>query len=270
MTTDPIKSPAEADKPEQPETAAQAQAEAAARPRRGRWIALGTVGVLLAVATGVGVGDAILDAEKKPAPSSAQAARPAPPAYGGNADGSHFGSLGDLLLPVAGTAGPGADDPAFGNDTVLAPAQYRPFFDEDFGALSGGDRSTLAGLLDLGGLKGAALRTYDLSDELDVEIGLFQVTDARVSAGPAIVQELANATSSFATSGPVTGYPRAHCYRPPLPQEGDRLDYLDCDAVAGDVLVTVQAFGAAPMDTSSVTDLLQQQLTRLAPPEDQT
>ena len=235
---------------------------------RGRWIALGTAGVLVAVATGVGVGEAILSARKKPVPAAAAA--PSAPVFGSNADGSHFGPLNDLLLPIPSGDTAGADDPAFGSDTVLSPAQYRPFFDEDFGALSGGDRSTLSGLLDLGALKGAALRTYTVSDQLDVEIGLFQTADARMSADPAIVQELANATGSFTGTGTVSGFPKARCYQPPLPSAGDQLDYLDCEAVTGDLLVTVQAYGAAPMDVPSVTDLLQQQLTRLATPENQT
>jgi hypothetical protein len=237
---------------------------------RGRWLALGVVGVLVAVATGVGVGEAILDGEKKPVVQAAPAAQAAAPSFGSNADGSHFGSLGDLLLPIPGGAGPGPDDRTFGNDTVLTPAQYQPFFDEDFGYLAGADRSRLSGLLDLGDLKGAALQTYQVTDQLDVEIGLFQVSPARVMAGPAIVQELANATGGYTGTVSVTGFPKARCYEPPLAQASEQLDYMDCEAVVGDLLVTVEAYGAAPMDSSVVTGLLQQQLTRLGTPEAQT
>jgi hypothetical protein len=234
---------------------------------RGRWIALGAVGVLVAVATGAGVGEAILDGEKKPVKAAAPVAQAAAPGFGGNADGSHFGSLGDLLLPVPSGSTPGPDDQVFGNDTVLTPAQYQSFFNEDFGYLSSGDRGRLSGLLGLGSLRGAALRSYEVTDQLDVEVGLFQVSRARVVAGPAIVQELANATGGFTGTATVTGFPRARCYRPPLAQVGEQLDYMDCEAVAGDLLVTVEAYGAAPMDSASVTGLLQQQLTRLGTPE---
>lgn len=240
------------------------------RSGRGRWIALGAVGVLVAVATGTGIGEAILDGEKQPARPAPTAQAAAAPAFGSNADGSHFGSLADLLLPVPDQEALGADDPAFGNDTVLTPAQYQPLFDETFSDLSGGDRGRLSGLLDLGGLKGAALRTYQVSSQLDVEIGMFQVAPARVVAGPAITQELANATGAFSGTAPVTGFPKARCYAPPLTQASDQLDYLDCEAVVGDLLVTVEAYGSAPMDTSAVTGLLQQQLTRLGTPEAQT
>ena len=239
------------------------------RSGRGRWIALGAVGVLVAVATGTGIGEAILDGEKQPA-KAAPTVQAAAPAFGSNADGSHFGSLADLLLPVPDQETLGADDPAFGNDTVLTPAQYQPLFNETFSDLSGGDRSRLSGLLDLGGLKGAALRTYQVNSQLDVEIGMFQVAPGRVVAGPAITQELANATGAFSGTAPVTGFPKARCYAPPLTQASDQLGYFDCEAVVGDLLVTVEAYGAAPMDTSAVTGLLQQQLTRLGTPEAQT
>ena len=278
MTTDPDQlQPQPASQP-QPQPEAQPQPEVqfpplpppARRSGRGRWIALGAVGVLVAVATGAGIGEAILSGEKRPAKAPAAQAAAAVPAFGGNADGSHFGSLSDLLLPVPEQGALGADDPGFGNDTVLGPAQYQPFFNEDFSDLSGADRSRLSGLLDLGGLKGAALRTYAVSEQLDVEIGMFQFSPARMVAGPAIVQELANATGPFAGTGSVTGFPKARCYQPPLTQASDQLDYLDCEAVSGDLLVTVEAYGSAPMDTSSVTALLQQQLTRLGTPEAQT
>lgn len=265
MTTDPSQAQP------QIQTQAQPQPPSVRRPGRGRWIALGAVGVLVAVATGAGIGEAILGDEKQPAKAApaAQAAIAAP-SFGSNADGSHYGSLSDLLLPVPDQGALGADDPAFGNDTVLSPAQYQPFFNEDFSDLSGADRSRLSGLLDLGGLQAAALRTYQVSDQLDVEIGMFQVRPDRVAAGPAITQELANATGSFTATGTVTGFPKARCYQPPLAQASDQLDYLDCAAVAGDLLVTVEAYGSAPMDTSAVTALLQQQLTRLGTPEAQT
>ena len=236
---------------------------------RGRWLALVAVGVLLAVATGAGVGEAILDGEQKPVQAT-PVAEAAAPSFGTNADGSHYGSLGDLLLPVPGDATPGPDDQTFGNDTVLTSAQYQPFFNDDFGYLASGDRSRLGGLLDVGGLKSAALRSYQVSDQLDVEIGLFQVAPARVVAAPAITQELANVTGGFTGAATVTGFPKARCYKPPLAQAGDELDYMDCEAVSGDLLVTVEAYGAAPMDSSLVTNLLMQQLTRLGTPEAQT
>ena len=237
--------------------------------RRGRWIALGAVGVLVAVATGAGVGEAILDGEKKPV-QAVRAAGASAPDFGTGSGGTHFGSLGDLLLPDPAGVSPGPADQTFGQDTVLTRAQYQPFFNDDFGYLASSDRSRLGGLLDLGTLKGAALRSYQLSDQLDMEIGLFQTSAARVVAGPAITQELANATGGFTGAATVTGFPKARCYKPPLAQAGDQLDYMDCEAVSGDLLVTVVAYGAAPMDTASVTGLLQLQLTRLGTPEAQT
>ncbi len=239
-------------------------------PRKGRWLALGLVGVLVAVATGYGIGEAILADEKAPTVSAA-ASTPAPapaPAIGVRPDGSHFGPLSALLLPVPATMSLGSDDPAFGNDTVLAPGQYQAFFNENFAELAGGDRSRLGGLLDVPGLNGAALRTYMVSDQMEVEVGMFQMTRDRVVADNALRQELANATGGFAGGVSVTGFPQAHCYLPPL-QEGDRLDYLNCDAVIGDLLVTMHAYGVAPLDSTDAAGLFQQQLTRLGNSESQ-
>ena len=237
-------------------------------PRKGRWIALGLAGVLVAVATGYGIGEAILANEKAPA-VVATAPAPAPaPAIGVRPDGSHFGPLSALLLPVPATMSLGSDDPAFGNDTVLAPAQYQAFFNEDFAELSGSDRSRLNGLLDVSGLNGAALRTYMVSDQMELEVGMFQMTRNRVVADSALRQELANATGGFTGSVGVTGFPQAHCYLPPL-QQGDRLDYMNCDAVIGDLLVTMHAYGVGPLDSTDAAGLFQQQLTRLGNSESQ-
>ena len=237
-----------------------------------RWISLGVVGALVAVATGIGIGDAILAGEKAPAKAAAPVPVAAVPVFGVRPDGSHFGSLDDLLLPVPSGDSLGADDPAFGNDVVLAPAQYQPFFAEDFNDLAAGDRSELGSLIGLGGLGGAALRTYTVTDEMNVEIGLLQMSRSRVAAGPAVHQELLNATNVFRSAGVSldgSTAAKAACYLPPLPEAGDRLDYLDCDGVAGDILVTVRAYGQAPLNSDAVAVLLQEQLARLTTPEAQ-
>jgi len=237
---------------------------------KGRWIALGLVGVLVAVATGYGIGEAILANEKAPAaPVAVSAPVPTPPAIGVRPDGSHFGPLSALLLPVPATMSLGSDDPAFGNDTVLAAGQYQAFFNDDFADLSGSDRSRLGGLLDVSGLNGAALRTYMVSDQMEAEVGMFQMTRDRVVADSALQQELVNATGGFAGSVGVTGFPQAHCYLPPL-QQGYRLDYMNCDAVIGDLLVTMHAYGVAPLDSTGAASLFQQQLARLGNSESQT
>ena len=264
--------PEQVEQPEQAEQAEHAGATAApGGPRKGRWIALGLAGVLVAVATGYGIGEAILADEKAPT-ASAVASTPAPapaPAIGVRPDGSHFGPLSALLLPVPSGMSLGSDDPAFGNDTVLAPGQYQSFFNEDFAELSGADQGRLGGLLDVSGLNGAALRTYLVSDQLEAEVGMFQMTRDRVVADGALRQELANATGGFTGSVSVTGFPQAHCYLPPI-QQGDRLDYLNCEAVIGDLLVTMHAYGVAPLDSTDAAGLFQQQLTRLGNSESQT
>ena len=245
----------------------------ARKPGKGRWFALGTLLVLSAVAVGGGVGFGILQVDKKPKKAvAAPAASPTPsasPSYGAHVDGDHFGSLSELLLPVPTEDTLGPDDPGIGNDTTLTTAQYHAIFNEDIASLSSSDRQKLERGFNASFIKGDAVRTYQVNDNLVVEVELRQENQQVASSGAAWLKSLADSTQAFRAGPAVSGFPKVHCYLPPL-ANGDKLDYLDCDASVGDMYVRLSAYGVAPLDSASATELLRKQLERLAIPGAQT
>ncbi|MEY9843157.1 hypothetical protein [Streptacidiphilus sp. MAP5-3] len=236
--------------------------------RRGRFVALAAAFVLSAVAVGGGTGALILATRSSSSTSPATAAgtaSPAAPSYGVRADGSHFGSLDQLLLPVPSSDEPGPDDRTFGNDTVLTPSQYASAFTAEYRFLSAGNRSTLSSDLGLSGLQGYALRSYaDPDDGLSAEITLIQEKPGSNAASTALAT-LRGATGGDGGGPSVSGFPHAHCYLPPNPY-GSSLGVLRCDDAEGDLLITMQIEGVAPLDQAAAADLFGQQLSRLATP----
>ncbi|MBF9070844.1 hypothetical protein [Streptacidiphilus fuscans] len=236
--------------------------------RRGRLVALAAAFVLSAVAVGGGTGALILATRSSSTTSSAaasSAASPAAPTYGVRADGSHFGTLDQLLLPVPTSDQPGPDDRTFGNDTVLTPSQYASAFTAEYRFLSAGNRSTLGSELGLSGLQGYALRSYaDPDDGLSAEITLIQEKPGSSAASTALTT-LRGATAGDGGGPSVSGFPHAHCYLPPDPY-GSSFGVLRCDDAEGDLLITMQVEGVAPLAQAAAADLFRQQLSRLATP----
>jgi hypothetical protein len=233
--------------------------------RRGRRVALVAAFVLSAVVVGGGAGAGVLALRPQHV-----AAAPAPahrgPAYGALADGNHFGSLGDLLLPMPSDYQEGPDDEALGNDTVLGKDQYERYFNEQFRDLKSGDRKKLQALLDLSHIRGYALRSYAAdSDDFVAEISLLQENQQRAKQSAEWTKAFADATGVFRTGPAIDGFPHARCYLPPgLP--GDKLDHMTCTDAEGDLLITMRVDGVAPLNTASAAALFKQQLTRLAIP----
>jgi hypothetical protein len=236
-------------------------------PRRRRRVTAGALAfVLSAVAVGGATGGLILAARSDPtsARPAAQASQAAP-SFGVRPDGSHYGPLDELLLPVPSSASAGGDVADFGNDTVLTPDRYGAMFEREFRFLSGGARSSLKSELNLSGVKGYALRTYaDTDDALFIEITLIQEDAAHGGLGQAL-KTLDSATSGMRSGPQVTGFPHAHCYQPADPY-GSSLDVLRCDDVEGDLLITMQVEGVRPLAQSGAADFLRNQLSRLATP----
>ncbi|WP_037601711.1 flagellar basal body-associated FliL family protein [Streptacidiphilus rugosus] len=253
-----------------PEATPAPATEPAKAPRsRGRFVALAAAFVLSAVAVGGGTGALILAAR-----SSGTAAKPVAqkpylaPAFGVRPDGSHFGPLDELLLPVPAADAPGADDTGLGGFDVLAPSQYSAAFLEEYRFLDAGKRGDLQSRLGLSDLQGYAVAGYaDSDDGLEFRISLMQESPAHRDAASAALQRLASLTGGYRAGPTVTGYPHAHCYFPPNPfGASSSLERLRCEDVEGDLLITMQVDGVSPIAQSAATDFLRQQLTRLATP----
>lgn len=232
--------------------------------RMPRLVALGAAFVLSAVGVGGAVGYFGLrdHASAKPV---ARAMAPAKPSWGAHSDGDHFGSLSDLLLPLPGGYSYGPDDGGLGDNTVLTRDQYETMFSRDFSALGATERDKLRNQLDLDHVLGYAVRTYTDESSLVVKITLLQENQQSAKGMASLGKYIADQTGAFRAGPSVPGHPEAHCYLPPT-TPNDPLDQLVCDDYVGDILISVEAYGPAPLDQQSVASLMAQQLSRLAIP----
>ncbi|MFD0329712.1 hypothetical protein ACFQZC_19770 [Streptacidiphilus monticola] len=232
--------------------------------RRGRRVALVAAFVLSAVVVGGGAGAGVLALRPQHV-----AAAPAPahrgPAYGALADGNHFGSLGDLLLPMPSDYQEGPDDEALGNDTVLGKDQYERYFNEQFRDLKSGDRKKLQALLDLSHIRGYALRSYAAdSDDFVAEISLLQENQQRAKQSAEWTKAFADATGVFRTGPAIDGFPHARCYLPGPARRQARPH--DLHRRRGRSAHHHAGRWRRPLNTASAAALFKQQLTRLAIP----
>jgi hypothetical protein len=224
--------------------------------------ALGVAFVLSAVGVGAGVGLAL----RSPAPvKPAATAQAQKPGFGAHSDGDHYGSLSDLLLPMPAGYDYGPDDMGLGDNSVLNRDQYEAMFAKQFSFLSASERDQLKSRLDLDHILGYGLRVYTDNSSQVLEISLLQENQHSAKGWAQAGKYLADSTDVFRAGPSIPGHPEAHCYLlPALP--GDRLDSMHCDAAVGDLLVSLDGYGAAPLDQQGAAALLEAQLNRLAIP----
>jgi hypothetical protein len=250
-------------RPEQPEQ----PLPAAKTPRTSvrRRVALGALGVAFVLsAVGVGTGAGLALRSSAPA-KPAVAAQTPKPSFGAHSDGDHYGSLSDLLLPMPAGYDYGPDDMGLGDNSVLTRDQYEAMFAKQFSFLSADQRNQLKNRLDLDHILGYGLRVYTDNGSQVLEISLLQENQHSAKGSAQAGKYLADSTDIFRAGPSIPGHPEAHCYLlPALP--GDRLDSMHCDAAVGDLLVSLDGYGAAPLDQQGAAALLEAQLNRLAIP----
>lgn len=255
-----LPSPAQPGRPELPLPAA-----GALRVSGRRRTALGVLGAAF-VLSAVGVGGCVGLALRSPVPAKPAATAAAQkPSFGAHSDGDHYGSLGDLLLPMPAGYDYGPDDMGLGDNSVLTPDQYEAMFAKQFSFLSADQRRQLKSRLDLDHVLGYGLRVYTDDSSQVLEISLLQENQHSAKGSAQAGKYLADSTDVFRAGPSIPGHPEAHCYLlPTLP--GDRLDSMHCDAAVGDMLVSLDGYGAAPLDQQGAAALLEAQLNRLAIP----
>ncbi len=243
-------------------------------PARGRGLALrATAMVAAAVLVGVGIGFGIIKVKYDDAPA-VQAAPAAPPAaapekphpFGAESNGTHFGSLRDLLLPMPAGYRPGPDDGAYGNDTELDASQISTDLDAQVKDLPKDQRDHLKGTLQAIGEKGEGIRSYRPADGyMAVYLRLEQFNQQSVQAYNEIIGVLGSDSGAFRQGPTVPGHTEAHCFLPPADPSAP-IDDLMCTAAVGDLLVTMHVEGVAPLPKSEAVSIFRQQLERLALP----
>ncbi|MER5349363.1 hypothetical protein ABT093_03385 [Kitasatospora sp. NPDC002551] len=227
--------------------------------------------IVAAALTGVVIGVGIIEVRyDDPAPAAAAIAAAAPTAtatpFGAKANGNHFGSLRDLLLPVPGGFLLGPDDGADGNDTELTADQLATVFDEDLGPVPKEQQDKLRQYWKDLHVKAAGVRTYKARlGELVIGIKLRQFNQQEVQRMNEYTAIFTGDTGLFRRGPVVPGHPEAHCYLMPAPPAAP-IDRMECSAAEGDLLVVLDAEGVAPLPKDKIVALLTQQLDRLARP----
>ncbi|GGY96045.1 hypothetical protein [Streptomyces poonensis] len=252
-----------------PPTPAQAAPEKAARRRR---VAVIAGSLLLAGAVVAGTGYTAVTV--RDADRSAGAPRWEFPKTT-KADDPHRGETGGLagdLVPYDGdTWRRGPDLGEFGSDTELSGAEATALRKESLRDLPRTQRKLLERQIDRQRVEGMAMRSY-----LSTADGYFTAPEKVFTASvvlarmdKAAARNIAAFQSEFFDAlgvlreGPkVKEYEDARCFLPPKDSEAE-LDSVFCSAYRGDVLVTVSAAGAKPLDAEEVAALLRTQLDRI-------
>ncbi|MEV6649001.1 hypothetical protein [Streptomyces sp. NPDC051219] len=238
------------------------------RPRR-KLVAAVSAALGLAVLTGGSVWalDRLGDADRtaptivwaEPA-EDADAAKPATPVP--------LKGLGSRLMPVPFGFELGPDIENHGNDTVLGKKQAVAEFKEGSRGLPSDQRKKRNKAIEKLRLQGLAMRSYrDAVDgQLIVEMRLAQIENAKDGRKLAAFQsEFADALGIFRKGPAVKGFKNAKCFLTPKDSE-DKLDVMFCSAYQGDVLISLEAYGPMPMNTSGAAELLRKQLDHLETP----
>ncbi|MFE9659436.1 hypothetical protein [Streptomyces sp. NPDC005955] len=181
----------------------------------------------------------------------------------------HPTGLASLLVPYDDydhAYGPGPDDHPFGHDTALSGKEYWQRLRTVDPTAFDAPREDLRRGFRARGVEAVASRSYARGGEGDIVI----MSLARLSGGGARplarLMTDALATKRGATLGPAPkGHRDARCYRlPPVGTTGeaDRVNFLECVARIGDVVLLAQVFTAGPLDQYRLA-LIGGQLDRL-------
>jgi F0F1-type ATP synthase assembly protein I len=259
---------------EQTEQASQTEPAPAGRPVRAVAVKV-TAAVTAAVLVGVGIGFGIIKANgddtAKTAPAAALPAKAVPtasakPSYGALSSGAHFGSMRDLLLPVPAGYTLGPDDGVYGDDTQLTKDQMSSFLDDLVSYLPKDERDKAKAALQAEDRKNVGVRSYRQDDNMLVATIQLQQFDVQAVKETNAFQAVLGTDSGAFRQGPgVPGYPSAACYLPQA-DPNDPVDAMQCTAGIGDLLVTMNVQGVAPLPKSVAVSIFRQQLERLAIP----
>ncbi|MFJ5882969.1 hypothetical protein [Kitasatospora cineracea] len=255
-----------------PQPTAQDQAPAPAPARARRRAPRAVAAVAAAVLLGVGIGEVVIrvhygDEPAAPAAAAAPAA-PAPSAstpapWGAKPDGSHVGSLRDLLLPVPDGYRLGPDYKSLGNDGEFVGADLDRAQEEMLSEVPEKYRGRLKDALSTLHFTGAGVRSLTRFDNrLTAALKLTRFDQQAVSEQNALFGALVDDSDLFRRGPDVPGHPDARCVLPTL-RAGDQLDYVTCYSAVGDLVVQLRAEGVAPIDQNKVVDLFRRQLDRL-------
>jgi hypothetical protein len=259
--------------PEQPPAAELLPEQRLAPPRPGsRRLLRAGAATAAAALVGVAIGIGIIKTQyDDPAPAAAgPTGAPAPTAsatpFGAKSNGSHFGSLRDLLLPVPAGYELGPDQGGYGNDNEYGTGQLADELEADLQEMPKDKREKLRSYWEGLHIKGTGVRTYRSSgDDLVIGLRLRQFNQQEVQKINEYTAMFTGDTGIFRVGPQIPGHPEAHCYLMPAPPSAP-IDHLECSAAEGDLLVVMETEGVAPLPKDKIVALFTLQLDRLALP----
>jgi hypothetical protein len=185
--------------------------------------------------------------------------------------------LSAMLVPYGADGwSRGPDIGEYGADAKLSGAQATALRKESLSGLPRSRRKALEKQIDKQRLTGVAMRSYVSTDELSsvytdrastVTISLVQLDNkAAVRSITRFQNGFYDALGDFLREGPrIEGHKDARCFLAPEDKD-EKLDSMYCSARQGNVLVSLTADSAKPMQQHGVAMLLREQLDRIAEP----
>ncbi|WP_406170905.1 hypothetical protein [Streptomyces sp. NBC_00996] len=171
----------------------------------------------------------------------------------------------------------GPDIAEFGSDAALSGGEAAALRKESISDLPRSQRRRLEREIDKQHTKGMVMRSYlstsNASDStlyaeraFTVSVELMQMEDKTAVRNMSTFQnEFFDALSIFRSGPKIEGHKNAKCFLPPKDKE-EKLDMMICSAYEGNVLVSVTAEAAKPLNTKGVAALLREQLDRIVEP----
>jgi hypothetical protein len=169
---------------------------------------------------------------------------------------------------------PGPDFGEFGSDAQLSGARATALQKESLSDLPRSQRKRLEKEIDSWRVEGMAMRSYTSGSNSvynEDEVHTVGIVLARMENKAAVRDfarfqtEFLDALDIFREGPKIKGHKDARCFLPPADAETD-LDTMQCSAHVGNVLVTLTADGAKPLNTKSVAALFREQLDRIDEP----
>ncbi|MFC7267096.1 hypothetical protein [Streptomyces lutosisoli] len=171
----------------------------------------------------------------------------------------------------------GPDIAEFGSDAALSGGEAAALRKESISDLPRTQRRRIEKQIDKQHTKGMVMRSYlstaNASDSpvyaeraFTVSIELMQMEDKTAIKNMSTFQnELFDTLDIFRAGPKIKGHKNAKCFLPPK-DKTEKLDMMVCSAYEGDVLVSVTAEAAKPLNTKGVASLLREQLDRIVEP----
>ena len=239
--------------------------------RTGRTV-LSLTGALAAIAVGAGVGTYVVHSRQSDHDNQIAAIKAADAAQiakldtsvtaGARSDGSHYGSLFAFLLPTPSGWSLGGDVGSEGDNSYLTQSQINAQVQSELLQVPksdlGSSESTLTNLH----MQGIAVRSMLKADDTEqLSFELLQLDPKQATADQKALGVFVDGLG-FRQGASVPGYSNVSCVLPPG-LGSDKLDSMLCVGSYGDVEVTLQVDGTAPLDQNTAVQMMAQQLDRL-------